>query len=191
MLESKIAILENSFNLLAVKCDANEQYSRRTSLRINNIPLPDDGNETADDCMEKVKTLISETGVDIPDTFLDRAHRVGKQITLDDGSVKQQVIVKFTTWHHHTLLYKNRKKLVHAKVYLDLTKSKFKFLKRCQEKVLDSRKVDYVFADVNCAICARMSNGAFRYFNTEAQFDDILSQFNFISVVFIFISFAI
>ena len=54
-----------------MRCDYNEQYSSRTSLRINNIPLPDDENETAEDVMVKVKSLIRETGVDIPDTFLD------------------------------------------------------------------------------------------------------------------------
>ena len=144
VLESKVAILENGINLLTVRCDYNEQYSRRTSLRINNIPLPDDENETAEDVMVKVKSLITERGVDIPDTFLDRAHRVGKKITFDDGSVKHQVIVKFTTWHHRTLFYKNRKKLEGAKVYLDLTKAKFKFLKLCQDKVQNNRKVEFL-----------------------------------------------
>ena len=130
VLELKLAILESGINLLTMRCDYNEQYSRRTSLRINN----------------------------------------------DDGSVKHQVIVKFTTWHHRTLFYKNRKKLEGAKVYLDLTKSKFKFLKLCQAKVQNDRKVDYVFADVNCAICAKMSNGFFKCFNTEAQVEAILSH---------------
>ena len=31
VLESKVAILENGINLLTVRCDYNEQYSRRTS----------------------------------------------------------------------------------------------------------------------------------------------------------------
>ena len=34
LLESRIAILENTVNLLAQKSDDNEQYSRRSSLRI-------------------------------------------------------------------------------------------------------------------------------------------------------------
>ena len=176
ILESRVAILENSGNLLAAKCDDNEQYSRRASLRINNIPLPVNGKESADQCMEKVKAVIVEAGVAIPVAFLDRTHRVGKSKVGSDGSVNQQMIVKFTTWHHRPMLYKGRKNLSHAKVYLDLTKSKFKLLKMSQEKVRNNEKVDFVFADVNCALCVRMSTGVFKYFNSQKQLDDILSE---------------
>ena len=176
IMESKIAILENTVNILKEKCDDNEQYSRRVSLRISNIPLPHGGKETAEQCMEKVKEVIREAGVVIPDVVLDRAHRVGRPKKDDDGSAKQQIIVRFTTWQHRTLLYKGRKNLANAKVYLDLTKTKFKLLKHCQAKVQDNNLVDFVFADVNCALCVRMKNGAFRYFNSENQLDDIVLQ---------------
>ena len=176
ILESKVAVLENTVTLLATKCDNNEQYSRRTSVRINNVPLPANGNETSDDVLKKVKEVIEESEADIKEMHLDRAHRVGKPFVDEDGMRKQQIIVKFTTWHHRTLFYRARKKLETAKVFLDLTQTKFKLLKCSQAKVRGSDKIDFVFADINCALCARMKNGAFKYFNTEDQLDKILAS---------------
>ena len=46
MLEEKAAYGEKRFELLERKLDDGEQYSRRTSLRINGIKY--DGNETAE-----------------------------------------------------------------------------------------------------------------------------------------------
>ena len=138
-LESEVVVLKNVANLLSQKCDNNEQYSRRSSLRINNIPLPDEGGrESAEDVMVKVREVISESGADIPSNFIERAHRVGKKSIADDGTRKQQVIVKFTTWYQRTQLYKNRKNLDRARVHLDLTQSKFKLLKSCQAKIRES-----------------------------------------------------
>jgi hypothetical protein len=173
ILESQVAILQNSVNILITKCDNNEQYSRRSSVRINNIPLPRE-RETPVDIMNKVKEVITESGVEIPDMYLDRAHRVGKPLVGEDGSRKQQVIVKFTTWRHRTLFYQGRKNLASAKVYLDLTQSKFKLLKRSQTKVAGSNVVDFVFADINCALCARLKNDTFKYFSTDGELDKLL-----------------
>ena len=179
VLESQVAILQNSVKLLTSKCDDNEQYSRRTSVRISNIPLPASGPESADDVMEKVKEVIQESKADITFDYLDRAHRVGKPFICEDGSRKQQIIVKFLTWHHRTLLYRNRKKLSSAKIHLDLTQSKFRLLKKSQEKVKDDNRVDFAFADVNCALCVRLKDGKFKYFSSEEQLDSILSNILF------------
>ena len=176
ILESKVAVLENTVKLLSSKCDNNEQYSRRTSVRINNIPLPDDGNETAEEVFDKVKDLIEESEAEVAESFIDRAHRVGKPYVDQEGQRKQQVIVKFTTWYHRPLFYGARKKLSSAKVYLDLTQFKFNLLKNAQTKAKDINNVDFVFVDVNCALCVRLKSGTFKYFNTEEQFDKILED---------------
>ena len=173
-LESQVAILQNSVKLLSTKCDTNEQYSRRTSVRINNIPLPEHGSERSEDLISKVKEIIGESEAEIPHAFVDRVHRVGKPLVGEDGTRKQQVIVKFTTWHHRSLFYRNRKKLSSVKVYLDLTQTKFKLLKDSQAKVQRSNDVDFVFADINCALCTRLKNGVFRYFNSDDELDKIL-----------------
>ena len=174
ILESKVAILENSVNLLSIRCDSNEQYSRRTSVRINNIPLPVDGNETSNQVFAKVKSVIEESEADVSEAYLDRAHRVGKPFVDHDGTRKQQIIVKFSTWYHRTLFYRARKKLSSAKVYLDLTQTRFKLLKDSRAKVQGNSKVDFVFADVNCSLCVRLKNGTFKSFNSDEELDKIL-----------------
>ena len=59
-------------------CEENEQYSRRLRLRVEGIPTV--ANEKSEDVLEKVRKIISENQVDIPDTVLDRAHRAGPVI---------------------------------------------------------------------------------------------------------------
>ena len=99
--------LKESFlkSFFTIKSDDNEQYSRRSSLRINNIPLPEaNKKETSEDVLMKVKEVIAESATIVPDIALDRAHRVGKAFTAEDGTRNLQVIVKFTTWHHHVVI---------------------------------------------------------------------------------------
>ena len=131
-----------------------------------------DGDDDDDD--DKVKQLNDESGAEISDHFLDRAHRVGKPFTIEDQNgiktQKQQVIVKFTTWYHRTLLYRKRKNLSSAKIYIDLTQAKFILLKHCQELAKDSNTIDFVFADVNCTLCAKLKNETFQHFSSEEQF---------------------
>ena len=134
------------------KIDNNEQYSRRLCLRINEIPLPEDGNESGEDCLDKVKQLISELpDIDIPEVVIDRAHRIGKFKTDENGKIiGKQVIVRFTTWRHRTLLYKNRKKLKDVRIYLDLTKKRLDLLKLASRKVEGNENVSFAFSDLNC-----------------------------------------
>ena len=175
-MESRIAILENTVNLLSEKCENNEQYSRRSSLRILNIPLPEQ-KETADDCLVKVKALITESGAEIDSNLLDRAHRIGKVIHDRNGGPRRQaMIVKFSTWRDRTCFYRSRKNLAEAKVHIDLTQTRFKLLKTCQAKVEANSKVDYVFADVNCSLCVKLANGKYEYFSNEHQLDTIINR---------------
>ena len=123
--------------------------------------------------MSKVREVITESGADIPENLLTAPIALEKTTVADDGTLKQQVIVKFTTWHHCTQFYKNRKNLDSARVHLDLTKFNFKLLQNCQAKVRESSIVSFVFADVNCALCARMADRAFNYFSSAEELDEI------------------
>ena len=60
-LEDKVCFQVNYCKLLERKLDDGEQYTRRLSLRVNGIP--NDGRESADDCLRKVKNEISNLGV--------------------------------------------------------------------------------------------------------------------------------
>ena len=94
----------------------------------------------------------------------------------EDGTQKQQIIVKFTTWRHRTQFYKKRKNLATAKVHLDLTKYKYNLLTIARNKVRGNELVDFVFADVNCALSIRLASGAFKFFKNEEQLDKILGE---------------
>ena len=43
--ESQIAVQQNSIDKLIISCDDNQQYVRRSCLRIHGIPTPEDGVE--------------------------------------------------------------------------------------------------------------------------------------------------
>ena len=150
ILESQIAVLQNSVKILTTKCDNNEQNCRRTSVRINNIPLPEYGSHTSEDVMRVRKMLLGVRG---PNFRCAPGRLMG-----EEGTRKQNTIVKFTS-HHRALCYRNRKKLSSVKVYLDLAQTKFKLLKNSRAKLQGSNLVDFVFADINCALCARSKNG--------------------------------
>ena len=134
-------------------CEENEQYSRRLCLR----GIPTVENEKSEDVLEKVREIISENQVDIPDTGLDRAHRVGPVI--DD---KQCVIVRFSTFRHRTLFFRKRKDFCDMKVRLDLTKRRYKLLRAAQEMVESNENIDFVFADINCRLKVRFKGGKFK-----------------------------
>ena len=65
-----------------------EQYGRMLSVRIDGVPIVD--NKTLDEVLDKVKSLIKEASCDIPDTVIDRDHRIGK----DYNDKKQTFVVE-------------------------------------------------------------------------------------------------
>ena len=69
--ESNIA-LQKKCSDLELSIDNNEQYSRRTCLRITNIPCEE--KETSEEVLKNVKKLIKEEAeVEIPEATIDRA----------------------------------------------------------------------------------------------------------------------
>ena len=60
--------------------------------------------------LEKVKEICAESNLEIPDSNLDRAHRIGKPYFGKIKKVKcKSTIVRFNTFHHRTLLCKGKK----------------------------------------------------------------------------------
>ena len=68
--------LSEQNEILLQKCEENEQYGRRLCMRITSIPSQENGS--AKGVRNLVKSVIEESGCDIPDIALDRAHRIGK-----------------------------------------------------------------------------------------------------------------
>ena len=118
ILEDKVAVLESCIEQLAKNIEVQEQYNRRLCLRISGIKVPRSGKETAEESVEKVNAVFKELKVDIPDAVLDRAHRNGKPKMVGKMKV-HQMIVRFTTWRHRTLVYRARKNSKKYKILSD------------------------------------------------------------------------
>ena len=83
---------------------------RRQCLRFEGIPLTK--HETNEEVYHKIENLSSENDTTIPENVLDRAHRIGTVIKDKlSGQDTQSVIVQFSTFKHHTKVYKARKSI--------------------------------------------------------------------------------
>ena len=66
--------------------------------------------------------------------------------------------------------------LGNAKRYLEFTKRSYDLRQKAREKVEGNSKVDFVFADVNCNLCMRLTDGSFIHFSSEEELNTILRQ---------------
>ena len=115
-LESTVSMLQQHVEILKQQTKINlnnneelEQYGRRLCLRLDGMPCEE--KETSDLVYEKVKNIIKNYEIDIPDLVIDRAHRIGhKFVDESSGNQVQSVILRFTTFRHRTQLYRYRKK---------------------------------------------------------------------------------
>ena len=151
VLEGGVSLLKRTCVLLEGKCDDNEQYSRRTSLRINGIEVQED--DDGDSCVQSVESILGGIpGVVLPENSIERAHRVGKPRTGEDGKKNQQMIVKLKSRNVRTDIYKKRKGQQSVKVYLDLTMRRLNLKKLAVEKTNNCEHVAFVFANIYCRL---------------------------------------
>ena len=182
---SIISILQNNVEVLNeqcsklqkdinTKCEELEQYSRRQCLRFQGIVKP--RKEKVEDVINLVKECFAAADVDIPDTVLDRAHRIGAVYKDESDQNIQGIIVKFINFRYRSMFYKNQKKLKRGKgVPIDLTSSRYNLLKKSkccdtkkQMKRMTIENTVYTFADVNCRLkFVNKENGE------EAFFDNL------------------
>ena len=98
-LESKLAIKQNIIDHLEIKCDDNELYSRRSSLRIQDLDFSSDEDEGILKKVEKCYSNINQTEI-------DRAHYFGKPYMDKTKNEVRSIIVKFRSWKLRTAFYK-------------------------------------------------------------------------------------
>ena len=88
------------------------------------------------------------------------------------------VLLKFNSWDARNKMYKlGKNSWFHMKA--DLTTRKERILKYAREQIgqessRENKIIKYVYADVNCMLMAFTSNGRFRSFNSEAEFNSLL-----------------
>ena len=75
-LEEKIDLKEKTIDNLSIKCDGNEQYSRRYCLRMHGLKYGE--NESQNDLASKISNCFSEIGLPYEEVEIDRVHRIGK-----------------------------------------------------------------------------------------------------------------
>eukprot|EP00111_Clytia_hemisphaerica_P020432 TCONS_00060214-protein len=156
ILQDKNAVLSSTVDFLTKKSDDQEQYSRRSCLRINGIEKRE--NESSADCVKKVIEVFKDMDVAIEPKDIDRAHRVGKE--------RSTMIVKLYSFDKRTSIYKARKKAKNnIKIYLDLTKKRLKLLDEAKEFITKDCNVDFVFADINCNTVARLKSNQYNFFD--------------------------
>ena len=94
-LESTIAVQNNVIEKLKIDTDMNQQYSRRSSLRIHGVQVPErDGKE---DINSVIKECYSKLDIPFSNDNIDRAHRIGKSYVDKFTGIKvKSIIVKLS-----------------------------------------------------------------------------------------------
>ena len=140
----------------------------------------DDKNETAEQCLQKVKNEVMKLGVPLADCEFDRSHRIGRSVDRDGNKKERQVIVKFATFRARTLVYRSRKgdgknEAGKVKFYVDQTKRRFELRKLAVEYCKDKPEVGFVFVGINCNLCIRFKSGEFKFFNSKEELVKLVS----------------
>ena len=74
-LESTLALRQIVVDKLVAKCDDNEQYSRRSCVRINGVEIKGKGKD--EDVMELISQCYEAIDLPFNPDEVDRAHRIG------------------------------------------------------------------------------------------------------------------
>ena len=105
-LESKLAINQNVIDNLEIKCHDNEQYSRRSCLRVHGLEFNSDNDEDMKK-LEKCKDM----DVEFNENEIDRAHYIGKPYVDKVKNEKvRSLISKFKSWRSRSTFYKSRQR---------------------------------------------------------------------------------
>ena len=155
---------------------SKNNYSRRYCIGLEGIPSEE--KESSDDVFHKVSVLFKESDIEVPEDIIDRAHRIGRVYEgKESGEKRQDVIVRFLNFRYRTVVYKKRKNLKGGvRARLDLTKRRYSLLKKAIEFVDGDDAINFVFADVNCRLKARLKNGTEQFFESLDELQKILES---------------
>ena len=158
--ENSLEVSKTVSSRLVKKCDDLEQYGRRLCLRI--LDVDGDDYETSYDVFDRCRELFNNLKLDVPEACIDRTQRIGKKTP---GRVRP-IIVHFTTWRHHAMIYRKWRDCVNYKITLDLRKTRMDILKKAIDLARKSDHISSAFTDISCSFRVKLSNGSFKFFNT-------------------------
>ena len=107
-LEGKTPMQANTIDQLIIKCVDNEQYSRRSCLRVHGIECSDDERNYV---LQRVKECYEEMNLPFQNENVDRVHRIGRTYSdKNTGKKVKSIIVKFRFWKSCQQFYNARPK---------------------------------------------------------------------------------
>ena len=101
-MNSTIAAQNVVIDQLKIQTDNNQQYQRRSSVRVHGIISQE--NETETDIDNMLGNLYNELNLTIKKDEIDRAHRIGPKYKVD-GETCQSKIIKFSNWEARKKFY--------------------------------------------------------------------------------------
>ena len=126
--DRQITELQTRVDRLEAKLDDQEQYSRRTSVRISGIP-----EAPQEDVNQKVSELFSAVNLS---PVINRVHRVGTPV--DNSSTPRAILCQFTSYPDKKTVMQKRKAILeaHSGIYVneDLTRLRSKMLFLARQK---------------------------------------------------------
>ena len=174
--KSAIDALQERVTNLEHAHDGLEQYGRRLSVRVENIPIATD--ETADNVLEKVENILKEACPNLSGNVIDRAHRIGSNYKcFKTNNTCRSVIVRFNSFKHRTLFYRNRNKLKGVRIKLDLTKKRYNVLRSARSIANENQDINYVFPDINCRLKVVFKNGTSDFFKDIIELNELIEKY--------------
>ena len=131
VLQQHVKICQKQITEMQQANEELEQYGRRLCVRIAGVPTVD--NETSDEVVDKVMSLIKETSCDI--TFRHRTMFYRSRANLKSN----------------------------VKLKLDLTKNRYKIFTKAIETVKSYDNMNYVMIDINCQLKVVLKDGSVKF----------------------------
>ena len=142
-----------------VKCDDNEQYSRRSCMRIQGVEL-----NLLEDYYSSVNLLFDANDID----------RVGTKV--------KSILVKFRSWkarqrfyNGQSRYYADSSKKPSFTVSVDLTKRRYLLLIKAKGLIKGNSNIKCVYSDINCSLSLRFKDDLLKHFNSKRELLSLLN----------------
>ena len=139
-------------------------------------------NEKPSDVEDRVRDILTDSGIEIENCGLDRAHRVGRKSESGpdgDKTVTQPIIVRFCSFRDRTKVFRKRKSIKERFKYgvsLDLTKKRHAILMKAKERCEDVEGINFVYTDINCSLRVFTLQGKHLQFDSMLDLENIISN---------------
>ena len=155
--------------------DDLEQYGRRMSVRIQNVPIVAGEDDNRELLLDEINRQLAGVDMKIERSQIIRYHRSSKP---KDGA--SQCLVKLRSWDKRAELHNVNRKArdlnKRTRVYHDLTKRRLTCLNQARDELGDRANKDrFVYADINSSLMFRTNGKKYR-FNTLDEFKVLLVQ---------------